>query len=650
MKPVWPRRHPPISSQRWQWQRFLPEAGVVGAIALLRLSGALQGWEWDGLDAGLRLRPAEPMDDRVVILGIQESDIRGAGQYPMPDHTLARILTQVQAYQPAAIGIDMVRDLPVAAGQARLAKALQAKNVIVTEKALPNESGHTFGPPAGVPPEQVGFADAMTDADGKARRSLLGTTTVAGDHRLSLAVRLAMTYLEPQGLFLDNGTQDPDTMRFGSVELPRLHSNSGGYVRADAGGLQTLINFRSGTTPFRVLALSDLQRRVPPEWLRGKVVLIGYTAPSVKDMATSTAIATDTPSLVYGVEMQAHAVSQILHAVLEGRPLLRVWWDGGEYLWMLLWGAIGTALGRGIRSPLTSVGLVALAAGGLVLGCYGALLLGWWLPWVPALLGLGLNGVVVATFHRYDQVLRSRVRDRQQIIDQTFNTIHSGPLQTLAQTLRQLKSQGISTEQLLTRLEQLNRELRQVYDVVRQETLAEPNALYLEPEQALDLQVPLHQTLYEVYRTVLERDFPGFKTLRLKVPQFEPLDEQYLTAEQKRGLCRFLEEALCNVGKHAIDPTRLDVTCARDADRNLIRVIDNGKTGGDAGSEVGRDRAMPREASVSPTAIAGLGTYQAQTLAHDLGGHFHRHRHAPQGTVCELFWQPRQPWFRRRTV
>jgi CHASE2 domain-containing sensor protein/two-component sensor histidine kinase len=618
-----------IGKGKGHWARSrlaLPEVVMIGAIVVARLTGMLQFLEWAALDTNLRLRPAEPIDERIVIVGIQESDIRKTQTYPIPDRTVAEVLNRLQTYQPAVIGLDIFRDLPVNPGHEQLVRALQAENVIAIDKVLPDQSGYTVDPPKSVTPEQLGFADLLFDADGKLRRSLLGTLTPQEDFRFSLAIRLAEAYLKPRELPLDNGIHDPEAMRFGDTELPRLHPNSGGYVGTEAGGNQMLINFRSAISPFRILSLQDLERGVNPDWVRGRIVLIGYTAPSVKDVVNSTAIASNHAALIYGVEAQAHMVSQIVSAVLDGRPLLQTWWDGVEYVWIIAWGVVGIAVGRLIRSPWQSFLGLTVASGSLITVSYGLLLLGWWVPLVPALLVLLLNGAGLAAFYRYDEMLRSRLEDRQVIIDQTFNTIHSGPLQTLAQLLRQLKGEGIPAEQLLAQLEHLNGELRNVYDTVRREALTQANSLYLEQEQEFDLQVPMHKTLYAVYTTVMERNLPGFKTIKLKVVNFEPLDERRLSPEQKRGLCHFLEEALCNVGKHAPGTTRLEVTCAQVEGHNVIRVTDNG-----AGLE---EKPYPAPAGERK----GLGTRQAKNLARQLGGKFHRLPNQPKGTICELSW------------
>jgi CHASE2 domain-containing sensor protein len=613
----------------------LPGIVIIGLVVVARLMGALQQPEWMAFDLFLRWRPVEPIDDRVVIVGINEADIRRVGRYPIPDRDIAALITTLKTYQPAAIGLDIFRDLPVEPGHAELVRVFQTTpNLIAIDKVLPDRSGATVNPPPALPIPQVGFADALMDADGKLRRSLLGTSTAKGDFRLSLSIQLASIYLKQQGLTLENGIVDRQAMRFGQVELTRFHPNPGSYVNADAGGNQILVNFRSGHDRFRILSMQDIQSgQVNPEWLRGQVVLVGVTAPSVKDIVSSTAIASDNPALIYGIEIQAHVISQIISTVLDGRPLIRVWADGWEYAWILVWGFLGISLGRWIHSPLQVLLGLAIASISLIGISYYLLIFGWWVPVVPALLTLVLNGAGLTTllFYRYEQNLQIRLQERQLIIDHTFNAIHNGPLQALARILRQAQTQPTDAEELLPDLKQLNHDLRAVYESVRQETLGQGSSFYLSHDRQLDLQIPMHEILYEVYTSVLERNFHCFKTLKVKVVKFEPLDERHLNLEQKRGLCRFLEEALCNTGKHAMGVTRLEVLCMRNQDQNIIRVIDNGK-GVHPICQPAKD-------------MGGLGTRQAENLAKQLSGKFQRYPRDPQGMVCELTWSVARFWF-----
>lgn len=614
----------------------LPGIIVIALVVVARLTGSLQFLEWIAFDRFLRWRPTEPVDQHVVIVGINEADIRRVG-YPISDRNIASLLNQLQTYQPVVIGLDIFKDLPIQPGHTELTKTFQTyKNIIAIDKVLPDQSGMTVNPPPSLPPEQVGFADAIFDGDGYLRRSLLGTFNADGDYRFSLSLRLAESYLANQGIMLDNGVRDPEAMRFGNTELTRFQPNFGGYVGADAGGNQILLNFRSGKQPFQTFSLQDIQTgNVDPDRLRGKVVLVGITAPSVKDVVTSSAIVSENPALIYGVEIQAHAVSQMINAVLHQRPLVQTWSDSWEYGWIILWGFLGISLGRFIQAPIKILLGLALAGVSLTGLSYLLLLQGWWIPLVPALLALVLNGagLTASMFYRYQQDLRSRIHDRQIIIEYTFNAIHNGPLQTLAKLLRETQEKDVDSQELTSELTRLNHELRTVYESVRRETLAQNSSFYLGSEQELNLQEPMHEILYEVYLNVLNRDFPCFQALKLKVLTFEPLNEQHLSLEQKRNLCRFLEEALCNVGKHAIAATRLDVVCAQVHDQNVIRVSDNGQG---LDGEVGATKS---------TIAEGFGSRQAKNLAKQLSGKFRRFPNTPQGTVCELTWSAQKAWF-----
>lgn len=630
-----------IGRDRW-YRSGVPGLIGIGVVVAARLAGLLQPLEWAALDAGLRWRLPEPTDERVVIVGITEADIQAIGAYPIPDAVLAQLLQQLQTYEPQVIGLDLVRDLPVEPGHADLAAAFRSMNhVIGAESIVPDRAGATIDPPSALPADQIGFVDSVLDADGNLRRSLLGSPTLEGGYQFSMAVRLAMTYLEQYDIELDNGIYDQAAMRFSTVELPRIHPNSGGYVRADTGGNQTLLNFRSGATPFRIVSLTDvLSGQVNPEWFHDRVVLIGVMASSAKDIVQSSAVVSSNPGLVFGVEVQAHATSQIISAVMDGRSLLSVWPDSWEYAWIMVWGLVGIGYSHRIQRPSRHFFLVGITSVGLIGLGYICLLNGLWLPIVPALVALLLNGVVLHGFYLYNHSLQSRIRDRQLVIEQTFSAIHNGPLQTLATLMRDTDNPDFSQHTLRQNLQQLNQELRRVYDAIQQE-VAQDDRLYLQGQSSLDLTAPLHELLYEVYHETLRRDFHNFKALKVKVIKFEPFDETGLSPELKRNLCRFLEEALCNVGKHAVGAKRLIVDCWYDGTCNIIRIVDNG---------VGMNQANLKAIDLQnhaprPCSSQERGTQQAAILAKQINGTFERSSNSPQGTVCELRWQPKQTPF-----
>ncbi|MEG3849909.1 CHASE2 domain-containing protein [Microcoleus sp. herbarium19] len=637
-----PDRSQAVKADISTWRRgSLPGLMVIVAVIMARLSGALQFLELVAFDRFLLLRPPEPMDDRIAIVGITEEDIQRAKTYPIPDRDIADLLKRLQADQPTAIGLDIVRDIPVEPGHAELTSVFRSsKNAIGVEIALPDRSGFTVAPPPALPPEQVGFADNVPDGDGYQRRSLLGTHNPQQEYRYSFAIELAKRYLATRRIKLGDGIRDREAMRFGSIELTRVQPNSGGYVGADTGGNQILLNVRSGPKPFRVLSLAQIKSgQVKPEWIRGKIVLIGMMSFSVKDLASSGAIAGINPGRIYGVEMQAHETSQIISAVLEGRPLLRVWGDGWETLWIAVWGLLGMSLGRFLRSPWKILLGLLIASISPIAICYGLILLGWWVPIVPVLFVLVLNGtgMMAALFYRHEQELRLRLEERQFAIEQTFNAIHSGPLQTLVVILRNAQEQA-TPPPFLPDLQRLSHELRAVYGSVQRDAIADEPHLRMGSAIELALQAPLHELLYKVYSNTIEQELPYLQTIKFKIVQFEPLNTSHLRLEHKRGLCRFLEEALCNVGKHAIEATRLTVICTQEGDRQVIRVADNGR-----GKLPDAEPAIQDlNANIQPS---GLGTQLANNLAKQLGGTFRRYPNQPRGMVCELTWSAKRRWF-----
>ncbi|NJL43137.1 MAG: CHASE2 domain-containing protein [Pseudanabaena sp. SU_2_4] len=82
----------------------------------IRSLGWLQPSEWAAFDLYMQLRPEQPPDDRILIVGVQESDIRYFGKWPISDAQLAQLIRLIRDQQPKAIGLDLYRDVPVEEG------------------------------------------------------------------------------------------------------------------------------------------------------------------------------------------------------------------------------------------------------------------------------------------------------------------------------------------------------------------------------------------------------------------------------------------------------------------------------------------------------------------------------------------------------
>lgn len=367
---------------------------VTLPILLLRLTGLLQGLEWNSYDQFFRWRSLEPPDQRIAIVTIDESDLQAVGQWPIPDRVLAEVLTTIKAQKPHAIGLDLYRDLPVEPGHQELLAVFETTpNLFGIEKVVRSK---VSPPPVLSQRQQIGFADQVVDGDGKVRRGLLSVVDTSGKTQYSLAVKLALSYLMAQEIQESQGNS-PNSWQLGKAVFYPFTRNDGSYVRAQSGGYQILINFRGNETQFLSFSLNQiLKKQIPPEVFRDRLVLIGSTAPSINDFFATpySGALFHSPKPMAGVILHANIISQILSAALDGRALLRTWDEAIEGLWIWLWAGIGAIVSWWLKSFWQIVlGMLGLSAG-LVGICYGAFLLGWWIPLVPPLLSL-LAGAIV---------------------------------------------------------------------------------------------------------------------------------------------------------------------------------------------------------------------------------------------------------------
>jgi CHASE2 domain-containing sensor protein len=157
-----------------------------------------------------------------------------------------------------------------------------------------------------------------------------------------------------------------------------------------------LTNLRGARGSFRTASMSDvLSGKVPADFVRSRVVLIGSTAPSLRDFYQNAYSSGwfASPQQIPGVELQAHFLSQILSAALDGRGGINVWPEAAELLWILLWSWAGANVSWNLRSLGRSAYCLLSICLGLSATLYLAFLAGWWVPLIPPILSLVGSGV-----------------------------------------------------------------------------------------------------------------------------------------------------------------------------------------------------------------------------------------------------------------
>ena len=364
---------------------------VAIAVIILRFSGVLEGIELTSLDRLFQARPVATVDPRTVIVAIDELHIRQFGQYPMSDATLAQVLQILKSYNPEAIGLDLYRDLPVEPGADKLIQIYRATpNLIGVKKAI---ADRIAPPPVLAELKQIGLADQVLDGDGKVRRALLSIEENNGT-TLNLGLELALRYLKTRNIYASNLPNHQ--IKIGKALLTPFHSNDGGYVRADAGGYQILLNFHGTQKQFQVISIQDvLKNQIPADLIRNRIVLIGATAESVNDLYHTpySNSSFDNPARMPGVVIHANIASSILSAALDGRPLLKVWLHQIEWFWILLWSGMGTLISWYFKPLKYLVVSIVFCIMILTFSTYIAFILGWWIPIIPAIIAL-LAGVI----------------------------------------------------------------------------------------------------------------------------------------------------------------------------------------------------------------------------------------------------------------
>ncbi|MEG4121595.1 EAL domain-containing protein [Microcoleus sp. N9_B4] len=387
--------------------RILPAMFAGVTVTLLNMGvrqlGGLQSWELGSFDSLVRLQPDSDTDPRLLVVAISEADIQALGRFPISDKVIAKTLAKLQKYQPKVIGLDLYRDLPQAPGHEELLAGLKAPNVVAIYKLSDSESQGVAAPP-GIPPDRVGFNDFVLDPDGVVRRNLLSVSQPDKKIALSFSMQVALLYLKDR-VQPKNSAVHPHQINWGKAEFVPLTSDSGGYANLDAKGYQILLKYRSGNDVARQVSIRQvLKGEIDPSWVKDKIVLIGTTAPSTRDLFLTpySPVKKQSPKMP-GVLLHAQMLSQILSAVLDGRSLFWVWPEWAEILWNGAWALVGGVLAWRIQHPARA----GLAGGAGLMGLlgisYGIFTGGGWVPLVSPTLGLVVTGVGVSAYRKlYD--------------------------------------------------------------------------------------------------------------------------------------------------------------------------------------------------------------------------------------------------------
>lgn len=427
-----------VFSYRWIQQsmaQFMPDRrpmilsglAVASLVILFRSLGLFESIELWQYDFTLRQRPVEEPDPRILVVGIDEKDIQSREEYPIKEITTIELIQALNRYDPRAIALDFAMDFPqgTEAERAQLTELLANSDNIVAACVMSGETSPGVSPPPGIKDEMVGFADLPLDKDGVVRRSILVSLPTAlpeeaivrphlcnqPDPRsplFSLSLILADIYLSEEGIFAEQ--TDVGDIVWSNTAVPGLSEFSGGYAGTGAVDYQIMLNYRAAQDAVRQVSMTEiLQDQVDPEWVRDRIVLIGYTTPAVKDILSTPYLETREGARgMYGVLVHAQATSQLISAVLDGRPLITSVPEIIEMLLILMSALLGICFVVVFRSNLGfAIAVVLSTVGNCVVSIVLFFFYGYWLPVFATSFVLVLSSLSASLLPKASKYLKS---------------------------------------------------------------------------------------------------------------------------------------------------------------------------------------------------------------------------------------------------
>ncbi|MGA8862545.1 MAG: adenylate/guanylate cyclase domain-containing protein [Gallionella sp.] len=344
-------------------------------------------------DYRLRLTMPRTMDDRIVIVDIDEKSLKEEGRWPWGRDRLALLMDDLfDKYGVAVVGFDVVfaekdessglrvlqklgenqlkgdksfqetlaKIRPQLEYDDLFARKINNRKVVLgyyfTNQDVPQVSGKLPEPtfPAGAfsghavdfttwngyganlselqqAAASAGHFNPLVDSDGRVRRIPM-IVEYGGAYYESLSLAIVRTLLGQTKLSPGYG----ETKNGGYADMEWLDLDAANVrlkIPVDR-EVATFVPYRGGQGRFRYVSIADvLHGRVDPAQLKNKIILVGTTAPGLLDMR-STPVAKVYP----GVEIHANMISGILNQDLKERPAYML---GAEVVWVSL---VGIAL------------------------------------------------------------------------------------------------------------------------------------------------------------------------------------------------------------------------------------------------------------------------------------------------------------------
>ena len=356
---------------------------ALGGITFIGLSGVSQNIDLLIFDSLKTRYPKKYLyDSPSLVVGVSESDIEKYG-WPNDDKYLLKTIQKLDKAESSSIVLDLYRNVGVGEGAESLAnysrlnkKVISIFNVAEGIPSIPD-----------FPLERIAFNDMPIDIDNVVRRDLVGVDRRKynlGKEFISVPMRMLEIhqFLNKESFNLED--------KFYKNKISLIQNYSGGYTNVDSNGFQIFINYPEKNY-IPIYSLSEvLEDKIPLEKLKNKMIVIGATAPSLKDVfaVPSSRFVTDSKNLlISGAEIHAHRANQLLS--LQNNSTLKIKTINP---FIELFGIIFYVFLISIfieKTKKISIGLIVFisALGLLALAVYLAFIIGYWIELALPVIG-----------------------------------------------------------------------------------------------------------------------------------------------------------------------------------------------------------------------------------------------------------------------
>ena len=356
---------------------------ALGGITFIGLSGVSQNIDLLIFDSLKTRYPKKYLyDSPSLVVGVSESDIEKYG-WPIDDKYLLKTIQKLDKAESSSIVLDLYRNVGVGEGAESLAnysrlnkKVISIFNVAEGIPSIPD-----------FPLERIAFNDMPIDIDNVVRRDLVGVDRRKynlGKEFISVPMRMLEIhqFLNKESFNLED--------KFYKNKISLIQNYSGGYTNVDSNGFQIFINYPEKNY-IPIYSLSEiLEDKIPLEKLKNKMIVIGATAPSLKDVfaVPSSRFETDSKSLlISGAEIHAHRANQLLALQNDSTLKIKTINPFIELFGIIFYVFLLSIFIEKIKK--ISIGLIVfiLALGLLALAVYWAFIIGYWIELALPVIG-----------------------------------------------------------------------------------------------------------------------------------------------------------------------------------------------------------------------------------------------------------------------